>query len=158
MGSCFGVGHSERTTAITLDIVFSFVFDLWQRTLLLNRVYVRLGWKAETFFGLCMNKGRYRHSLHKHLFQPPLLGIEGNFKLPFTSLIINSSMVTLRNLHRACRTWWTYWRRSWLSRKLSPIQSQPNKCSHFENYMSWENTITSSSRSLSERCGPLSVV
>ena len=79
-------------------------------------------------------------------------------KLHFTSLIINSSMVTLRNLHRACRTWLTYWRRSWLARKLSPIQSQPNKCSHFENYVSWETTITSSSRSLSERCGPLSVV
>ena len=31
MGSCFGVGHSERTTAITLDIVFSFVFDVWQK-------------------------------------------------------------------------------------------------------------------------------
>ena len=28
MGSCFGVGHSERTTAITLDIVFSFGFDV----------------------------------------------------------------------------------------------------------------------------------
>ena len=34
MGSCFGVGHSERTTAITLEIVFSFGFDVWQRTLL----------------------------------------------------------------------------------------------------------------------------
>ena len=38
VGSCFRVGHSERTTAITLDIVFSFVFDVWQRTLLPNRV------------------------------------------------------------------------------------------------------------------------
>ena len=28
MGSCFGVGHSERTTTITLDIVFSFGFDV----------------------------------------------------------------------------------------------------------------------------------
>ena len=30
-----------------------------------------------------MNKGRYRHSPRKHLFQPLLLGSEGNLKLPF---------------------------------------------------------------------------
>ena len=41
VGSCFEVGHSERTTAITLDIVFSFVFE--QRTLLPNRVKMHLG-------------------------------------------------------------------------------------------------------------------
>ena len=59
---------------------------------------------SNCFIGLCMNKGRYRHSPHKHLYQPLLLGSERNLKLPFTSLIINSSMVTLRNLHRAWRT------------------------------------------------------
>ena len=41
------------------------------------------GLESSNFFGLCMKKGRYRHSPHKHLYQPVLLGSEGNLKVAF---------------------------------------------------------------------------